>query len=140
MILDNLYSFWVRPSSEKEVLQGNNDRMIFINSNFTLFYCDDQEQKLDLISGANNQKLISADISAFRPIDQESGDVLQQIKFLNVGFSNYNLTKAYEESEGKILNFHCEVDQLFVLVEKFNGTFLKYFSVEGHDATFQKEI
>lgn len=76
MTLDNLYSFWVRPSSDKDVLEGNNDRMIFINSNFTIFHCNDTEDKLDLISGANNHKIISADISAFRPIDPETNDVL----------------------------------------------------------------
>jgi len=50
--------------------------MIFIKSNFMLFYCNDQENKLDLVSKAIKNKKISADLSAFRPMDPENGEVL----------------------------------------------------------------
>jgi hypothetical protein len=50
------------------------------------------------------------------------------------------VTKAYEEADGKILNFHCEKDQMFAMVQTFNGVMLKIFDVQGTEANFTKEV
>ena len=72
MTLDNFYSFFVRPSSDKDIIQGNNDRMIFINSNFTLFYCNEKSKTLKKIGKVYKFKSVTKDICAYRPIDEDT--------------------------------------------------------------------
>lgn len=130
----------VRPSSEKDILQSNNERMIFVNANYKLFYCNPKNEKLKFLSMGYKFKQIGPDLCVFRPTNEETGKPLNQINFLSIGFSEYDVIKAYEETEGKIVNFHAEEDKLIVLAKRFNGMFMSYFAVEGTQTNFVKEV
>jgi hypothetical protein len=83
--LDNLYSIFVRPSSDKELLSGNNERMVFINSNFTLYKVNTKNQNdLTKIQKAYKFRQVSNNLCAYRPIDEQTDKEMNQINFLNI--------------------------------------------------------
>lgn len=59
---------------------------------------------------------------------------------MSISFSNYNITTAFEEVEGEIMNYQHEQNYMFVMVKAFNGNMLKIFEIEGNKAQLKTEI
>lgn len=83
-------------------------------------------------------KIVNANLLAYTIVD-ESGRKGNEIKMLSVGHSDFRLTKAYEEIDGKIIDFLIQEGQLLVAVKRENtdNFLIKIFE---YSSTFQCKL
>lgn len=103
---DSIYKFYARDAKKNQKL-SNEDLLIFFLCNFKIYVVyPSPENLVEFVD--TTSKIKSVDINTLVYIPLKNQKSANYIKLLKISFSDYFITKLYEEFDGKLIDFHIE--------------------------------
>eukprot|EP00347_Sterkiella_histriomuscorum_P005811 403355181 len=127
----SIYKIYVRSPSSKEVIQTNEDRIIFFLCDFKIYSIN--AKKIQIVDTGYKFREVRRNLLAYSTVDQNNKKT-NEIKYLQIAHSDYQKFKIFEENEGKLLEYLVQDGQLLVLIkpEKSDQHFIKIFDVDNN--------
>ena len=98
----SIYKFFIRSPSDREIVQMNNERVIFFLCDFKIYSIN--EKGVHKVDTGYKFRTINQNLIAFNTVDSK-GKKANEVKYIQIGTSDYIVTKVYEEFEGKLVEF-----------------------------------
>eukprot|EP00347_Sterkiella_histriomuscorum_P004690 403359477 len=123
-----IYKFYVRSSTQKEVIQTNAESIILFFSDFKLYQVVNGD--LQLVDTGYKFKMIDTNLLAYQTVD-ENNKKSNQIKLIKLNISDCAISQLYKESDHKIEEFLIQQDQLLVIIKnsQTNQQFIKVLKI-----------
>ncbi|CDW78432.1 wd-40 repeat protein [Stylonychia lemnae] len=124
----SIYKFYVRSQSTKEIIQTNEDRIIFFLCDFKIYGIIDG--KLRIIDSGYKIREIQYNLLAYNTVD-ENKKKTNEIKYLRIGHSDCQSYKVFQETDGKLIEFLVQEGKLLILnkPEKSEQYLIKIYDI-----------